>query len=179
VFEQPYTPYATVGGVTLHHPSARIEHIGFHESNNDGARRQDLLASGAPAFVMESRDRGNDPQTAADIVVDPESEIRAPVTGTVLRAGTYTLYCDYTDDYVVIEPDEHPGWEVKVLHIVDEQVERGQRVEAGVTVLAPHAHLLPFASQVDDFRTADPAWPHTHVEVVDPSIPDRPGEGCP
>ena len=28
----------------------------------------------------------------------------------VKRAGHYVLYCKYTDDYVVIEPDSHPGW---------------------------------------------------------------------
>lgn len=92
------------------------------------------------------------------------------------RAGTYVLYCDDTDDYAVIEPDDRPGWEVKVLHITGVQVQAGQRVEAGVTVLAPRATILPFASQVDE-HTADPAWPHVQVEVVDPSIPDRPNPG--
>ncbi len=39
--------------------------------------------------------------------------------------------------------------------------------------------VLPFRSQVDD-DTAVPHWPHVHVEVVDPSVPDRPtGGGCP
>jgi hypothetical protein len=34
---------------------------------------------------------------------------------------------------------------------------------------------------VDDLATVAPAWPHVHVEVVDPSIKDRPtpGGGCP
>jgi hypothetical protein len=50
----------------------------------------------------------------------------------------------------------------------------------GSTVIAASAHQLPFALQVDDLRTADPAWPHVHVEVVDPSIPNvpSPGGGC-
>jgi hypothetical protein len=47
--------------------------------------------------------------------------------------------------------------------------------------VAPRPRILPFASQVDD-HTADPAWPHVHVEVVDTAIPDRPnpggGSGC-
>ena len=37
--------------------------------------------------------------------------------GTVLRAGTYTLYCHHVDQYVVIEPDAPPGWKVKLLHV--------------------------------------------------------------
>jgi len=178
VVDQAWTPALTVGGITIVHPSSRVEHIGFHESSNDGARRLEPLPTAIDPVVLESRERGNDPQTAADIVVDPAVEIRAPVTGTVLRGGGYTLYCDYSDHYVVIEPDEHPGWEVKILHIADAFVGRGDRVVAGETVIAPGPTLLPFPSQVDEVATAKPPWPHVHIEVVDPSIPDRPGPGC-
>ncbi|MDP9019506.1 MAG: M23 family metallopeptidase, partial [Actinomycetota bacterium] len=115
-------------------------------------------------------------RTAADVVVDPAAEIRSPVTGRVLRAGTYVLYCDYSDDYAVIEPDGRPGWEVKLLHIDGVLVGPGERVRAGETVLARRPTQLPFESQVDEV-TVPPAWPHVHIEVVDPSIPDRPSGG--
>ena len=80
---------------------------------------------------------------------------------------------------LVIEPDDRPGWEVKLFHVVGLQVGSGQRVEAGVTPVALHSRILSFESQVDEF-TAEPSWPHVHIEVVDPSIPDRPspGGGC-
>jgi murein DD-endopeptidase MepM/ murein hydrolase activator NlpD len=109
-------------------------------------------------------------------VVAPDAEIRSPVTGTVKRAGGYILYCEHQDDFAVIEPDARPGWEVKLLHIDGVQVQAGQRVEAGATLIAPRPTQLPFGSQVDD-HTASPAWPHVHIEVVDPSIPDRPSPG--
>jgi murein DD-endopeptidase MepM/ murein hydrolase activator NlpD len=179
VTEEQWTPFATVGGLVLLHPSSRVERIGFHESNNDGARELEALPTAVAPVTLESRERDNPARTAADVVVDPTLEIRAPVTGTVIRAGTYTLYCDYTDNFVVIEPDDHPGWEVKVLHIDGLLVGRGDRVIAGQTAIAPKPRQLPFESQVDEIRTVDPAWPHVHIEVVDPSIPDRPGEGCP
>jgi hypothetical protein len=35
---------------------------------------------------------------------------------------------------------------------------------------------LPFESQVDEY-TAQPANPHVHIEVIDPSIPNIPGPG--
>jgi murein DD-endopeptidase MepM/ murein hydrolase activator NlpD len=180
VTEQAWTPYATVGGITLHHPSARVERVGFHESNHDGAQFQEPLPTAVVATTLESRERDTNPHGAADIVVDPGVEIRAPVTGRVIRGGTYVLYCEYSDGFVVIEPDEHPGWEVKVLHISGLQVRTGDRVVAGETVLAPGPTQLPFESQVDELRTAEPAWPHVHVEVVDPTVPDRPspGGGC-
>jgi murein DD-endopeptidase MepM/ murein hydrolase activator NlpD len=110
-------------------------------------------------------------------VVDPSRQVRAPVTGTVVQAGSYALYCKYPDHYLVVEPDSRPGFEVKVLHFEGLQVSPGDRVEAGVTVIGAHARLLPFRSQVDD-HTAAPHWPHVHVEVIDPTIPDRPGSGC-
>ena len=112
--------------------------------------RRRRVAGAARWFTMPSRDRDTAPTGAADIVVEPGREIRAPVTGTVLRAGTYTLYCDHVDQFVVIEPDARPGWEVKVLHIEGLALSKGQRVEAGVTRLAAHARVLPFPSQVEE-----------------------------
>lgn len=176
---QTFVPFATFAEVTLVHPSVRVERIGFHESNHDGARQLEPTPDAIAPIVLDSRQRGTGSRTAADIVVEPGTEIRAPVTGTVLRAGGYILYCDHHDDFLVIEPDSRPGWEVKLLHINGVMVSAGDRVEAGVTVVAPEATVLPFDSQVDEF-TRTPPWPHVHIEVVDPSIPDRPstGGGC-
>lgn len=161
----------------MHHPSSKVERIGFHESTNEGARDMEPLGSAVAPSVLESRGRGTASRTAADVVVQPNIRIRAPVTGTVIRGGSYTLYCDNPDFYVVIEPDAHPGWEVKLLHITGLFVKKGDRVEAGVTHLAPGPRVLPFNSQVDDTSPIQPAWPHVHIEVVDPSIPDLPGRG--
>ena len=171
-----FRPFAVTEQLTLFHPAAQVERIGFHEAGHDGARQLEPTVDAARPITLESRNRGTGSQTAADIVVSPEAEIRAPVTGTVKRAGGYILYCDHHDDYAVIEPDARPGWEVKLLHIDGVQVQAGQRVEAGVSVIAPRPTLLPFGSQVDD-HTAEPSWPHVHVEVVDPSIPDKPNPG--
>lgn len=183
VAETGYSPFALAGDVVLYLPAAEVEYIGFHESGHDGARQQtvtdDLAVIGLGWTTMETRDRGTGDRTAADIAVAIDMEIRAPVSGTVLRAGGYTLYCEHRDDFVVINPDDHPGWEVKMFHINGVQVFAGDRVEAGVTVIAPAPTQLPFVSQVDEF-TAAPSTPHVHIEVVDPSIPDRPstGGGC-
>jgi hypothetical protein len=176
------TPMVVTDGVTLLHPSRRVERVAFHESNHDGARHLQEVTGAVRPTVLETRDRGTGSQTAADVVVDPDLEVIAPVTGTVKRAGSYTLYCRWTDEYVVIVPDgadwEH--WDVKVLHVVGVQVSSGDRVVAGETVIASRPHILEFESQVDELRTADPAWPHVHIEAVDPTVPDRPspGGGC-
>ena len=179
VAEQDWVPFATVAGVVLHHPSRRVERVGFHESNHDGAQQLTALPTAVRATTLETRDRGTGSQTAADIVADPAAHIRAPVTGTVKRAGSYVLYCKDRDYYVVIEPDGRPGWEVKLLHMTSMNVRAGQRVVAGQTVIADGPRQLPFESQVDELDPVD-AWPHVHLEVVDPTVPDRPspGGGC-
>jgi biotin carboxyl carrier protein len=175
-----WSTMASVGGIALLHPSTRVERIGFHQSNHEGARELEVAPTAVQAVTLESRERLTPARTAADVVVEPGAEIRSPVSGVVKRAGTYTLYCKYSDDYLVIAPDVNPAWEVKLLHIDGVAVQAGQRVEAGVTVVAPRPTILPFESQVDEARTAEPAWPHVHVEVVDPSIPNvsSPGGGC-
>ena len=180
VVDQAWTPFATVAGVDLFHPSSRVERVAFHEANHDGARQLEPLPTAVAPTTLESRERGTGSRTAADVVADPAVEIRAPVTGRVTRAGSYVLYCDNHDHYVVMEPDARPGWEVKLLHIDGVRVRSGDRVVAGRTVVARHPAQLPFPSQVDKVSPTQPAWPHVHIEVVDPSIPDRPspGGGC-
>jgi murein DD-endopeptidase MepM/ murein hydrolase activator NlpD len=176
VTEQAWIPFATTSEVTLTYPAALVEHVGFHEANHDGAQQLEPLPTGIAAITMESRERGTGSRTAADVVVDPAAEIRSPVSGRVIRSGTYVLYCDQVDDLVIINPDDHPGWQVKILHIQSALVAPGDRVVAGETVIAAGAHQLPFPSQVDDLRTFDPAWPHVHIEVVNPAIRDIPNK---
>ena len=179
VTEQAWTPFATAGGLTLTHPSSRVERVAFHQSTHDGAQQLTALPSAVAPLTLEDRERDTGARGAAAVVIDPDTEVRSPVTGRVKRAGGYVLYCDHSDDYVVIEPDARPGWEVKVLHIDGVRVRAGNRVVAGETVIAPRPTQLPFDSQVDKVRTADPAWPHVHIEVVDPTVRDRPtGPGC-
>lgn len=179
VTETGWRPFAAVGGVTLVHPSAGVERVAFHESNHDGARQLEVLPGAVAPVTLETRERGTGSRTAADIVSHPGLGLRAPVTGTVKRSGSYVLYCDWSDGYVVIAPDDHPGWEVKILHIHGVRVRPGSRVISGQTVLADRPSRLPFESQVDELSYGE-AWPHVHIEVVDPSIPDRPtpGGGC-
>lgn len=173
VHEQAFEQFAVVERIPLHYPAAAVETVGFHESGHDGSKAWPVNDIAAPWSVLDSRERDTHRRSAADIVVEPDTEIRSPVTGTVVAAQTYVLYCEHSDDLLFIEPDEQPGWQVRIFHISGLQVSIGDRVQAGVTVIAPRATQLPFVSQVDE-GTAEPSWPHVHIEIVDPSIPDRP-----
>lgn len=169
---------ATIGDIVLHHPAAVVERIGFHEAGHTGAQQMELLPIATQSNEMESRGRETGSHTAADVVVDPTVPIYSPVTGFVISAGTYVLYCDHEDNYLIIEPEGYPGWQVKVFHIQGLTVVDGEQLIAGETQIAEQARMLPFVSQVDEF-TAEPSWPHVHIEAVDTSIPDeRTGGGC-
>jgi putative cell wall-binding protein len=170
------TVYATVGTIPLHLPSRVIDMIGYHESMHPGAQAQAMRSTSVRTVMLPSRNRGTHATGSSDVVADPRQPVLAPATGTVLRASDYVLYCRYGDEFAVISPDEHPAWEVKILHVRGLQVSPGDRVIGGQTVIAAGPRQLPFSSQVD--RYSSTRWPHVHVEVVDPSIPPRPGSGC-
>ncbi|MBW3662166.1 MAG: cell wall-binding repeat-containing protein [Actinobacteria bacterium] len=174
---EPDPWFATVAGVDLHLPSRHVEMIGYHQSSHDGARELSPRDTATAQLTLPSRGRGTGRHTAADIVADPELAVYSPVDGVVVRAGTYRLYCDHYDHYLVIEPDARPGYEVKLLHFEGLAVATGDRVEAGITQVGSAPRTLPFESQVDEYSGPD-AWPHVHVEVVDTAIPDRGGGGC-
>ena len=175
-YHEPDPWYASAGNVALQLPSRDVEMIGFHQANHDGAQQQTARDTTTPTMTQPTRDRGTGSRTAADIVSNPDLPVYAPVSGTVKRGGTYTLYCRYTDEYLVIEPDAHPGWEVKLLHFRGLRVAKGQHVVARQTIVGDGPHVLPFHSTIDDYSTR--GWPHVHVEVVDPSIPNPGGGGC-
>jgi putative cell wall-binding protein/murein DD-endopeptidase MepM/ murein hydrolase activator NlpD len=174
---RPDPVFAAAGPVALHLPSRAVELVGFHQSGHPGAQQMAVRDTATPKLTLASRGRGTGSRTSADVVADPSAPVIAPASGRVIRAGAYVLYCRYADEYVVIEPDARPGWEVKVLHMQGLAVRTGDRVEADRTVLAAGPRAFPFRSQVDD-HSHPRNWPHLHVEVVDPSIPPRPGGGC-
>lgn len=174
---EAFAPLAAVGDLVVLHPTGRVERVGFHESTLDGALELSPLPTAVQATTLASRQRGHGAHTAADVVSDPTDTVRAPVTGTVVAAGGYQLYCAHHDDTVVIVPDGHPTWYVRVLHIDGVRVVPGWRVEAGVTVIAARPRPLPFRSQIDRLAAAQPPWPHVHVEVDDNTVPDTPSRG--
>jgi hypothetical protein len=170
-------PLAQAGAIVVVHPSARVERVGFHQSTLVGAQELTVLPTAISPTTLNTRNRGTGDRTAADVVVEPGSAVVAPVSGTVLKAGAYRLYCAYDDETVVIAPDGHPEGIVTVLHLQGVTVAAGQHVVAGTTQIAANAHQLPFRSQVDRLSKTKPAWPHVHVEIDDPSVADTPSKG--
>lgn len=168
------------GLATVVIPAGLVELVGFHQASHPGSQSIIPVSSGLRTMLLSSRGRGTPRYSAADIVVPPGEPLRSPVTGTVVAASQYVLYCAHQDKLVYIEPDGLPGWQVRLFHVAGDIPAVGSRVVAGETIVASGgANPLPFESQIDEF-TAEPSWPHVHLEVVDTSVPDtRPsGGGC-
>ena len=173
---------ATWGDVEIVQPSPKVRMIGFHE----GGSRADDVRPGAtphrdlgaepvaserrrddlPSMVLPDRGRGTGAASAIDIALPDGQPFYAPITGTVTAANEYTLYGKHPDTIITIQPDGHPEVMMEILHVEGVQVEVGDRVVAGRTVLAASANKLPFGSQIDRFVTErGKALPHVHVEM--------------
>ncbi len=169
------------GQLIIHLPAVSgsvgaVEMVGYHQANHSGAlgmEHMEHAVSGTGTVVtnqvMDSRNRDTHRSGAADVVVHPSTPVGAPVSGVVDRAGEYVLYCRYRDGFVVIHPDGRPDLEVKILHVQGVAVRAGDRVAVGDQIAAK-ATAFPFRSQIDAL-TAEPSWPHVHIEVVDPAVP--------
>ena len=172
-----FQPFARAGRVHLHHPAAVVDLVGFHQAGHATAQPLAKSPLAVEPTLLWSRGRGTDRRSAADIVVPPRHDIRSPVTGTVVEAGNYRLYCKYDDSRLVIIPDADPSVSVAVLHVTGLKVRTGQRVQAGVTPIAASARMLPFSSQVDALNPRAP-WPHVHLEVNSPPAPTGVPQVC-
>lgn len=182
------TPIARVAAVDLVAPSVDTVVVGFHEAAGGGTETMESLAplavelnaketAVAPdasneqvAAVMElpTRERGTAASSAVDVAVPAWQDIVAPVTGRVVTASPYTLYGEFADNRVEIEPDGQPGVRVVMLHIGEVEVRPGDRVVAGETVVAGTAKQFPITSQIDRFaeEISGRAHPHVHMEVI-------------
>ena len=168
--------------VDIHQMSPEVRMVGFHEGGSqandvtpgstpdrdlgdevvESVDREDPL----PSMVLPTRDRGTGSATAIDVAVPDGEKVYAPISGTVTAANQYSLYGEHPDTIITIQPDGHPEVMMEILHVEGAQVEVGDRVVAGETVIADSPNLLPFSSQIDRYVTEDgKALPHVHLEM--------------
>jgi murein DD-endopeptidase MepM/ murein hydrolase activator NlpD len=154
--------FAQVGDLALRLPSHAVVVHGFHEASNRTSFA--MTPVGDEPRVLPSRGRPAPATSAVDIVLVDDEPVRSPITGTVEVAESFHVYGKHADRRIVLVPDDAPELRVVVLHVTGVAVTAGDRVEAGVSVLAESARRFPFRSQIDD-ETAPDAWPHVHYEV--------------
>jgi murein DD-endopeptidase MepM/ murein hydrolase activator NlpD len=163
--DEPTEVFAQVDDLALRLPSREVVVHGFHEASNRTSFA--MTPVGDESRVLPSRGRPAPATSAVDIVLADDEPVRSPVTGTVEVAESFHVYGKHPDRRIVLVPDDAPELRVVVLHVTGVAVKVGDRVEAGVSVLAESARRFPFRSQIDD-ETAPDAWPHVHYEVRPP-----------
>lgn len=182
---------ARVGSLELLLPAARVLSAGFHEAagpNGLAMQPVGILTGnlnstkfepepddeiGAEYHVMASRGREFSATSALDVLLEDDEPVLSPVTGIVADVRDLLVYGEYPDLRIELRPDQPGDLRVVVIHVEGIQVSPGDRVEAGVTVLADGARRFPFLSQIDN-ETYPELWPHVHLEVQGRDAP-RPG----
>ncbi|MDX1621016.1 MAG: M23 family metallopeptidase [Nitriliruptorales bacterium] len=175
-------PFASFEDMTLHQPGESVLLIGYHEASfrnalaitplgdalaNDNRTKfvpANETASGPEYVILSSRGRPTPATSAIDVVMEDDTPVLAPVSGTVRDVRPYLLYGKYDDTRVEIVPEGRPDLAIVMIHVRDVAVRRGDRIEGGVTILAGGPNRFPFGSQIDRFFDPD-RWPHVHIEV--------------
>jgi hypothetical protein len=136
----------------------------FQNENTNKVTAPADVADGPGYLVLSSRGRRAAGTSAVDIVLRDGEPVMAPVSGTVVDVGQYALYGRYPDHRIAIQPDANPAIRVTLIHVAGVDVAVGQRVEAGVTQVAPGPNRFRFTSHIDRYFPTD-RWPHVHIEV--------------
>lgn len=153
------TPVAAVDDVQLLNPQPGSAYVGFHQAAyTDSADMQ----PGHGTQMLPSRGRTTGPASALDVAATGKP-VLSPVTGRVSAVIHYQLYGEHDDVRIEITPAGRTDLTVVVLHVTDPQVDVGQAVVAGHTVVADQGAQFPFESQIDRF--VDDPGPHVHLEV--------------
>lgn len=168
---------ARFGDVEIVTEGSRVELVGFHESSAADALELDPShsevgadeASGdEPVVILPTRRRAGAPTSAVDLAMKPGEAVPAPLSGEVIAVDDYLLYGSTADVVIKIRSDADPSIVATVVHVVDPEVETGDRVVAGTTPVAGEARQLPFESQIDRFTAEHrgEAAPHVHIELA-------------
>lgn len=120
------------------------------------------------------RNRPGKPDTAVDVGAPAGASVYAPVSGTIVKIKTYSLYGKYNDYEIHIVPEGREDLDCVMIHVDDLSCEVGDTVVAGVTRIAA-VRLLSnkISHQLGDY-TKD-GGDHVHVQVNDANDPQYKG----
>lgn len=183
---------ARYGSLELRVPGTKVMASGFHEAatsnglpmepvgtmlRNLNATKfepaNDTAGPGTTYLIMSSRGRSTPATSALDVLMPRGEPVLSPVTGVVADVRQILVEQRHPDLRVELWPDEAPDLRVAIVHLDGVRVSAGDRVEAGITVLADTSRQFPFLSQIDNL-TYPELYPHVHLEVQ-PRDANRPG----
>ena len=124
-----------------------------------------LIAEAVSTWRLDSE---GDEMTSVDVGARAGTVVYAPVTGTVVKIRTYSLF-DLIDDYELhIQSPDHPELDIVVLHIDKLTVEVGDKVVAGCTRIAVVRDIGDVIdNNLSNFTEPPDPGNHCHVQVND------------
>lgn len=168
-----------------------IKGIGYHESGNNKAYSLEPIGKliknendwkvdvplgsncAAPQYyIMESRGESTTATSVADIAMERNTPVLAPIDGTVTKVESLVIYDEYEDIQIEIMPAGHPELRMAFLHIDDIRIKVGDEVKQGQTMMGiPRDFTAAFKSELDDY--IKPPFPHVHMQM-NRYVPDQP-----
>ena len=100
--------------------------------------------------------------SSVDIAVAEGVRASSPVTGRVLAVRSYLLYGNQEDVRIDILADGYNNFKISVVHLTDPQVQKGQKVVAGLTEIGS-IRRLGINSQIDQYLGQ--ITTHIHLQV--------------
>jgi biotin carboxyl carrier protein len=152
-------------------------------ADNHGTRHTDPAAQpfGDNPLIAEAvstwrLDSFGSEMTAVDVGSVAGADVYAPITGTVVKIRTYSLY-GLIDDYEVhIQSPEHPELDIVLLHIEDLSVKVGDTVRGGATRIAKVRNIGDVIdNNLSNFTASGDPGNHCHVQVNDAGRADYQG----
>ena len=197
---------ATYGDLLIHSPifPRDLTEIEYHQASYDTAlpmkplltivdTEETMEKHGTNHILWEDQPYGNVPligeavstwrldsvgeeMTSVDVGAKAGTWVYAPVTGTVVKIRTYSLY-DLIDDYEVhIQSPDHPELDIVVLHIDQLTIKVGDEVFGGCTRIGKVRDMgEDIDSNLMNFTMPPDPGNHCHVQVNDATRADYPG----
>ena len=111
--------------------------------------------------------------TSIDMGAAAGTEVRAPVSGTVVLVRDYRLYDEMPDIEVHIQPEGRADLDCVLIHLTDACVQAGDKVEAGVTPIAKVRDIeaVLVDVQLGFFTPEGTGGNHTHIQVNNADFP--------
>jgi biotin carboxyl carrier protein len=198
VYYLPTPLVATYGDLKIHTPISanHITEIEFHQASYDTALRLTPLVSivdaqevaqrhgtnrpppdeqptGEQALVAEAvstwrLDSSGDEMTAVDVGAATGTDVYAPISGTVVKIKSYSLFGQIDDYEIHIQSPDHPELDIVMLHIDDLAVRVGDTVKGGCTRMAKIRDIaVAIDNNLANFTAPDEPGNHCHVQVND------------
>jgi murein DD-endopeptidase MepM/ murein hydrolase activator NlpD len=132
-----------------------------------------LIAEAVSTWRLDSV---GDEMTSVDVGALAGTDVYAPVTGTVVKIRTYSLFGVIDDFEVHIQAPGHPELDIVLLHVENLSIKVGDKVQGGCTPIAKVRNIGDVIdNNLSNFTAPGDPGNHCHVQINDAAREDYKG----